>query len=299
MLSAGIHSNIPPAHYHADPAPTPSLSSSIAKVLLFQSPEHAWLQHPRLNPEFRDDGSSRLDIGSAAHDHLLEGGTPRIKVLDPEDYPNKTGGGVPTGWTNAAIRAARDEARAKNLIPVLKSDWKQIADMAEVAHKFIRGSELEGCFDKGWGESEVTLVWEEPMVSGPIWCRARPDRMREDRRLILDYKTTTDANPEYLTRAVICQLGYDMQAGFYDRGVDVLTGTDPDFVFLFQEIDAPYACSLVGLEPALIEVGRNKVAESMRRWAKCMSTGKWPTYSNQIHFAQAPAWALADGERYA
>jgi hypothetical protein len=37
--------------YHADPCVVPSLSSSIAKILLRESARKAWFSHPRLNPD--------------------------------------------------------------------------------------------------------------------------------------------------------------------------------------------------------------------------------------------------------
>ena len=46
-LEPGIH-NLSAEVYHADPCVKPSLSSSIANVLLQQSPLHAWMaQNPQ------------------------------------------------------------------------------------------------------------------------------------------------------------------------------------------------------------------------------------------------------------
>ena len=47
----GVYS-LPDDAYHADPCPGPSLSSSVAKLMLDRSPLHAWHAHPRLNPNF-------------------------------------------------------------------------------------------------------------------------------------------------------------------------------------------------------------------------------------------------------
>ena len=43
--------DMPEADYHKDPSPTPSLSSSIAKLLVNESPYHAYRQHPRLRKQ--------------------------------------------------------------------------------------------------------------------------------------------------------------------------------------------------------------------------------------------------------
>ena len=53
--------------YHADPCPTPSLSSSIARTLLASSPHHAWWEHPRFNPGRVREEDEKFDLGTAAH----------------------------------------------------------------------------------------------------------------------------------------------------------------------------------------------------------------------------------------
>ncbi|WP_242401117.1 hypothetical protein [Acetobacter okinawensis] len=50
ITTPGIY-DLPEAQYHADPCPTPSLSNSVARILLDESPMHAHFSHPRLNPE--------------------------------------------------------------------------------------------------------------------------------------------------------------------------------------------------------------------------------------------------------
>ena len=55
-----IHTDISAEAYHADPAPEPSLSSSVAKILVNLSPAHARIAHPRLNPDYRP--RSRAEI---------------------------------------------------------------------------------------------------------------------------------------------------------------------------------------------------------------------------------------------
>src|ERR1700677_1036911 len=88
-LEQGIF-NLSAEAYHADPCPTASLSSSIAGILLDQSPSHAWLAHPRLNPNYvRESADSRFDLGSAAHMMLLEQREDRIVRVSADDWRTK------------------------------------------------------------------------------------------------------------------------------------------------------------------------------------------------------------------
>src|SRR5437879_7472654 len=119
MISEPGLYNLTSEEYQADPCPTASLSAGIVEILTRESPLHAWHAHPRLNPGYKEEVKTEFDIGQSAHALLFQG-IDNMTVFDPAEYPNAKGGGVATGWTNKAIRTARDEARAQGRIPVLK-----------------------------------------------------------------------------------------------------------------------------------------------------------------------------------
>lgn len=280
--------------YHADPAQAASLSASIGKVFMDKSPFHAWLCHPKLNPDYKPDESSTFDLGTAAHDLILEGGTPRICVIDPQEYRSKPtkaepDGSIPKGWTNNAIREARDLARSNGLTPILPWDNAVIKAMKDAAMKFVAGSELAGIFEDG--KPEQTLIWQD---SG-IWCRARLDWLTEDRREILDYKSSASAQPNWFSRQ-IANMGYDFQAAFYTRGLKACGHPNAKFLFLAQEIDAPHACSLHGIAPSMMAIAEAKVEQAIQGWRHCLETGKWPAYDNRIHWAEATTWQMQQHE---
>lgn len=266
--------------YHADPAPQPSLSSSIAHILLDQSPQHAWLAHPRLNPRYVRETDSRFDLGSAAHMMLLERREDRIVRVQADD------------WRTKAAKEERDAAQAVGKYAVLDRQFKDIKEMCDAARKFLMRTELGNILDTG--DAEQTLVWED----NGVWCRARPDLMSKDRKIVLDYKSTASAEPGAFSRQ-IGRLGYDLQDQFYSRGVEVLTGALPTFVFLAQEITAPYACSLVALSNAYQFVGQNKVSRALDLWKTCLLEDSWPAYNPRIHYAEPKPWDLTLAEEAA
>jgi len=270
------------------------LSNSIANIMLRQSPYHAWMAHPKLNPLAVHKESSRFDLGTAAHDLILEGGTAKICVINPEDYrskPTKTDpeGAIPKGWTNNAIKAARDEARSNGLVPLLPWDSAVINSMVIEAQEFIEKSALKGIFQRG--KAEESAFWEDRGVH----CKARLDWLTDDREFILDYKTTDSAHPEAFIRQ-IGRMGYDLQSAFYSRGIDVLTGKRPRFVFLAQEIEAPYSCSLIGLDAAYEEIAAGRYIMALDQWKACLEANNWPAYASEIHFASPPAWLMQQHE---
>jgi hypothetical protein len=283
MLKDGVY-KIPQEEYHADPCESPSLSRGIIMDLLFKSPAHAWQNHPRLNPDCKPEIDKKFDSGQVAHGLFLEG-IDRACIIDPLDHVGKKGG-IPIGWTNDSIRAARDEARAIGKIPLLPDQYKTVFEMVGAACKALNNSELAGIFDDG--DAEMTYIWQE----GPVWCRALLDRTSKDRKFILDYKTTgTSANPEDFIRQIINH-GYDIQSVFYSRGVMAVEKVTPTFVFLVQEDEPPYLCSLIALSPAFMEMANQKVIRGMDLWRNCMGSGEWPGYPSKVCWIEPPPWAL-------
>lgn len=295
----GIYDRVPITEYIADRLlASPTLSSGCAHTIESASPLHAWFGHPRLNPAHARDGSKEADIGSVAHDVLLEGGTECVCVIDPADHPSepkKKGepGSIPTGWTNKAIKAARDAARDAGKYPILKSDAAAVIAMVDAAREFIERTELRGIFDRA--KAEQTMVWQE----GPVFMRARPDLLADDRAVLLHYKTSTGrVHPDAFERVIDSQ-GYDFAIGFYARGLAELEpqrGQRTRHIILAQEQSAPYACALHDLAPAKFSIASSRVDRAIKTWARCMKSGRWPAYDTRIHSIEPKPWQIAAEE---
>lgn len=298
-IQPGMH-EMPMAVYLADPCPAPSLSSSIAGLLLGMSPLHAWSAHPRLNPNHKPRERNDFDLGTCAHALLLEGDESKLAIFDPVDFTGPRGG-VPKGWTNDAIRKARDEARIAGKTPILKDDAEAVREMVAIARDYIAGSEIAGIFDTG--AAEQTMIWKE----GQSWLRARPDWLNGEHSIMLHYKTTArSAEPGSFGRSAFINMGYDMTAMFYERGLyHVDAAADPlgegkvsgiTSVFLVQEVAPPYACSLLALDHEMQDLAARKVERAISLWGNCMRTGHWPAYPNRICYLETKPWQVADFE---
>lgn len=272
MTQEGIHS-ISAESYRLDPCEEPSLSASIAVILDSKSPRHAWLEHPRLNPNYTEDEETRFDIGSAAHALLLEGEN-RIRVLDFSDYK-----------TNAS-KIERAAARLSGKIPLLEKHADAVHAMRDAAIRAIdeEGSEVCGILDHG--KAEQTIVWRD---AEEVLCRSRLDWLTDANAIVLDLKTTTNANIEACIRQVF-RMGYDIKADFYLRGVAAETRELAKFVWMFQEIDAPYECCFIGAGPQMLALAAQKVDRAMGIWQRCLEANHWPGYSRRIAWAEPPPW---------
>jgi hypothetical protein len=261
------------AQYHADPCPSPSLSSSIAKVLCNDSPRHAWTMHPKLNPNYEPEESGAFDLGTAAHDLLLQGDM-NVVIIEANDYRTK------------AAQEARDAARAEGKNPLLSKVWGDVQAMAKAAR-----TQLDAMKDRPIlfteGRAEHTLTWQE---ENGVWCRARLDWLRDDLAAIDDLKTTsTTANPEAISRTLFGN-GYDLQAAFYLRGLKAVTGHDSIFRFAFVETYPPFATSVVALSPGALLLAEKKCLYAIEEWGKCLESDKWPAYPQRTCYADLPTW---------
>lgn len=275
-MTPGVHVLTADA-YHADPAPVPSLSSSIANILLCQSPLHAWLAHPKLNPHYVREVDSRFDLGSAAHLMLLERREDRIVIVDAAD------------WRTNKAKEARDAAQLLGKYAILQRHYEDVVRMVDAARTYLAGTELTDLLDTG--DAERSVLWQE----GDFWYRCRPDLMSADRRVILDYKSTANAAPDVVATQ-IGRMGYDLQSELYTRGLTSVTRAEPAFVFLFQEITPPYACSLIALSNAYRAVGQAKVKRAMNLWRASLQSGLWPAYTPELLYAEPTSWQLTEAE---
>lgn len=289
ILAPGMYPGVPFADYLAQPA----VSAGLLKVIINECPRAAWFQS-WLNPAREPDDSHASDVGSIAHAILLEGSTDGVAVIDPENYPSKTGS-VPTGWTTKDIRAARDDARAAGKIPVLLPDMLAIENMVDSARHFIdslKNSEpaIYAAFQPDGGVSEVSCIWQEDGMT----CRMRPDRLSNDRKLIVDPKfTERSVEPGTWSRTQMTPMGYWISAAMYRRGCRHLFGTEPDYVFLVVSQNAPHLCSLVGVDPAGFDHGGMQVERGLRVWRECVERGWWPGYPARCVYPEVPPWEQA------
>jgi hypothetical protein len=272
--------------YHSDPLPTPSLSASLAKILLGKSPRHAWQAHPKLNPDWKPEEDAKFDFGTVAHKLLLGEGR-EIVIVEAAD------------WRTKAAQESRDDARTQGKTPILAKDYVT----AEAMHKAARGqlAVIDDCFDAftGQGQAEAVLAWQEFDYEGlnPIWCRGKVDWLAKRRDtghiVIYDYKASAaDVSPWGIARQLY-DMQYEIAAGMYERGLEAIHGDAAGKIvmrFVVQEREAPYLLHVAEMDAGGMTIGRKKVSYAIQLWRRCMTENKWPGYSNRIIRADMPSW---------
>jgi hypothetical protein len=258
--------------YHADPCDRPSLSASIAQTLYTSSPAHAHAAHPKLNPQVERTDATHFDIGTSAHALLLEG-RDTITVVDAKD------------WRTKAAQEERDRVRADGGIPLLPDQAERVRTMVATVREQLNEFDAEPSVLVG-GAPEQMVVWEE----NGVLCRALLDWLHADGRTVDDLKTTSgSASPERWSRSMFDR-GYDVQAAFYSRGVEALTGRRPVFRFVVVETAPPFAVSVFTPGPDVLAVADAKVKLALRLWSDCLETGRWPGYPRTVCTVELPPW---------
>jgi len=264
--------------YHSDPCPEPSLSSSLAKVLINQSPRHAWAEHPRLNPDHEAKHKAHFDIGSLGHE-LLVGG-PGIVVIDQPDFKTK------------AARELRDKAYEEGKTPVKRADY----DNALIMNRALRGQLIHHPDTKGFfdgGETEKTLIWRE----GDIWCRCKLDWYQPGNSIFPDYKTDGGSVSPTEWQKKLYRFGYHIQDAFYRRGITAVLGVKyPEFRFVAQETSFPYAMGVFAVDDAGKEIAERDVNYAIYMFGQCLRHDNWPGYVKETAYLNPPAWIGYDHE---
>lgn len=286
-MKPGIYDNISPEAYQDDPCETPSLSASLCKVLVNETPLHAWTAHPRFNPNFEREEKEVFDLGTTAHALMLQG----LQVAQVIQATNKEGG-VVSDYKTKGAQQERDSIRAAGGIPILQKHWDRVQAMVKAGKEQIAAHrEAKDAFTDG--KAEQTLVWVDDYG---VTCRARLDWLMDSHARIYDYKTTGATADPYNMGKFIASQNWDLQAAFYLRGLKKLTDKDAEFFFVCQEDYVPHALSILGLSQEFLILGTKKVQWGLQKFADCMNSGKWPGYPDRIVDPPFPVW---EAERFA
>lgn len=280
---AGIFRNEAPETYYKRRLDEAS-ASGLKQIL--RSPAHFrhWCEHPD-----DDKQSPALTFGRALHCAVLE---PEVfaatyMVLPANAPPRPTAAMLgakkrsPDSEARCAWWAAWDADNAGKIM-LSSSDYDRVQRMAESAraHPIARGL-LAG------GDREVTFRWQDEGTG--LACKSRAD-LYAPGEFLMDLKSCRDASPEGFARAVAGYY-YDLQQAHYLDGIRTCGDSIRWFVFLAIESDAPYVCQPYILDVRAEERGWNLRQKAIKRQAECLTSGRWPGYSEALNELALPTYA--------
>jgi hypothetical protein len=156
-----------------------------------------------------------------------------------------------------------------------ESKGKQVVDSdafssATIAGGFARMHNEFAWFAANPGTIEQRIDFE---VDG-IACRAKPDMVCLDQKVIWDLKSTKDASPKEFERSVV-SFGYHRQAAFYREAVYQSTGVECRFLFLVVEKESPWECAVYELDEWFLTKGEEEVGALLAEYRQRKMANNW------------------------
>lgn len=277
MSIIGTYPDMPNAEYHGNTA----IGSSGIKELQ-QSPLHYWAKY--LNPaRERKEPTPAMKIGTAWHAAVFEPGKFASGYVEIPEGLNRTTKEGKALW--ADILATGKE-------PMTKADMDRIKAMARSANEHPQWLLIQ--LQKG-GAAETSFFWADPETGAH--CKIRPDYYVPPceafpNGLLVDGKTGEDMSPEGFAKYA-WNWELHIQAAYYSDGFQMLHGLKepPEFMWLAQEKDAPYATAMYRAQADFLEYGRRLYRPMLELYAQCMKANRWPGYPSEVLELVLPAWA--------
>jgi hypothetical protein len=282
IYKPGIFYDMSSEDYFADPCETPSLSQSLCKILIEQSPLHAKMAHPRLADPIDGDEEATEPyvkaqaIGNAAHAIMIRRG----KKLSIIDHPN---------FMTKAAKEDKAVALAADAEPILRKHYNVAQLMAGAASDQLRKiPDCEAAFYEGHGEAVIANCEDGQ------WLRSMIDWISPDLREVWDYKTSGMSASPYNTGKMMASAGWHLQAAMHERILDAI---DPEgagrrkFRYVCQENEAPFALTVNEIGESALTIGRKQIDYAISAWRRCVETNIWPAYPLRIIRPELPAWA--------
>jgi hypothetical protein len=252
--------------YHALKAISPSQIKVLAR-----SPLHYYDQFLAEDRE-KKPPTPAMEVGTALHTAVLEPDLwDKTVAVPPHSFDRRTKVGKEM--------AAEFEKEAAGKIVLSPEDADRVRRMADAVHKHPAAKFL---LDLP-GRREASYYWTDPATG--LACKTRPDWHSEDRRLVVDVKTSKDASRVEFSKS-IANFDYHVQAAWNQGAL----GAD-QFLSVVIESERPFAVAVYPASAELIAAGQRRIEAAMTLLAECWATGKWPGYGDLVQEPiDLPGW---------
>jgi len=242
-------------------------SEGISKSQLFlmnKSPLHF-----KYNLEKDEEEETKaLVFGRAAHKYILEKEDfeSEFAVAPTCDKRTKEGKQI---YADFVVRNA-----GKDIITVEELD--KIKEMSSAIDNVPLARQLLT------GKVEQSYFWVDSDTGEK--CKCRPDCIStyDERKVIVDYKTTDSCEDGHFERSVR-KYGYKLQAGMYTEGLFNNEFEQYGFIFVAQEKTAPYAVRIYVCDQEFINQGHDLFRELIGRYHDCKVNDNWYGYEGKFN----------------
>lgn len=213
-----------------------------------------------------DDGTRATTFGTAAH----------CAVWEPECFAERFEALPPGDGRRAEVRNAKADIERRGKGALRPAEYEGCLRVRKILEEHpLVGPSL---FDTD-GESEVSIFTKHAATGLPL--AIRPDRLLERRGLVLDLKTTKDADPKSFARTMAAY-AYDVGAAWYPDRLEEAGLSDCVMVYIAVESSFPYLPRVYLPGPRTIARGRTIAERGLRIIAECLESKVWPAFGQGV-----------------
>lgn len=256
-----------------------ALPAMSATVLKSGRQAVACMRHTMLNPK---EATDAMGLGSLVDTLVLEPAKLNERFLIVPEIPKRN-----SNAGKAEYATMESESAGRTIVD--KAEYEAALVMRGMLYKHPAASK--------WlahaGHAQAVVVWWEPVEGFPdMLCKAKLDRFIPG-VLALDLKTARSAAPWKFSRQA-SDLGYGMQAGWYDHGFSKVTGETGDrpFGLVVVENVAPHLVATYSIKPDDLNTGFNTCKRLLGQFAAAQASGVWPGYSDDVEELELHGWGL-------
>jgi len=272
--------------YHNDPCETISLSSGMAKGLIYKTELQVKLGSRRLSPDIKQKTTDAMNLGNLCHAKILGQADPY--EIAPYD-----------SWRTKESKEAKQSILDADNIPLNETEASRILPGLAAMHERLNDQLSEypkysNIFDNG--HAEVSGFGHD----GDFWNRARFDWITDD-GLLIDYKTTGTSIASWEKNQLWADGGF-IQEVHYRKVYELATGVKPKgFAYIVQESFAPYLMRVVVIDRSFREEIERRYEYARQRFINCLNTDEWRGHPPVVcHSYPAPwvvsSWEITDAE---
>jgi hypothetical protein len=258
----GIFADMPDYEYFLQPA----INVSGLKTIVNKTPAHFLAEKSQPHIE-----TKALTLGTAIH----------AATLQPDLFLSEYAKAPQVDKRTKEGKQIWAELEASNLKFLSADDYELVENVSLAVRNHVSASKLLQL-----GAAEVAVFSE--FDGTPVKCKC--DYLR-DSIAIIDLKTTENASPSGFMNSVE-KYGYHQQAAWYLDIMSSLGQPVGNFIFIVVEKTAPFCVGIYELDDDWLAIGRSKNQKALDIYRKCMETGDWHGYSEDLELLSPPKWLI-------
>lgn len=303
-FAPGFHPNIPASVYHAAPG------ASNSRLNDMEPPARC-----KWNMDHPPEPTPALIIGSAFHCLVLEGEdvfrsqfatATACNAMQKNGKSCESQGKILIGGRWFCGKHANESDHDSSLTVLSRDDYDLCRRMRDaVMNHSVAGGIIEASLP---ADRELSAWWDCRETG--VRCKMRADMVIRPQKIIVDLKTTdgdggafaSDASREAFARFMY-DYGGCHQAIHYLDGFETLGDPMDWFAWIVPEKKPPHMLAVYRLDSLsshgkeVIERIRDLRLSRLQMWKKCMESGVWPGYPEEIQDVTLNEWAVKKLER--